>query len=189
MPRTQSGKNAVAVSLQSLTSVQSSAYRVDPYIAAAAALQALGKEKALQELRQLAREELKDHLRKGYGPRVCVLCRMLFTRRAGSTFMRPGLGAPILFGGTDASDWPLEPIELVNGVPFLITHGYLVGGESESPEAYLDYCTNSCDWSQVGFSPMSEAEKRKALDTLLSSKKWKSKLDSLDRNFLASQIK
>jgi hypothetical protein len=114
---------------------------------------------------------------------------MLFIKRSGSTFSRPSLGHPLLFGNTKIPDWPLEPIELVDGVPFLITQGYFCEGRSSSPEYYLDYCIQNCDWNSFRFKPRKGTEKEKALDRLLASKKWRSPLSQYERDFFSDQIK
>src|SRR5438128_2274316 len=86
------------------------AYKVDPYIRAAADLQAISPTKACDTLLSIAREDEQ-------GRRVFILCRMLFAKRKGGVFPRPFLGGTRFMGGTDYADWPLEPIELVDGVP------------------------------------------------------------------------
>ncbi len=178
------------VCVAALPSIQSGKYKVDPYISAASSLQAFGREKACEKLLALA--DVEQH-----GAQVFVLCRMLFTKKPGSDFKRPSLGGPSFLANTEKSDWPLEPIELVDGVPFLITRGYLIGGEAESPAFYVRYCIETCDWNRFRFRPLSDAEKRKALDKLLASNKWKSRLldawrsrlSESDREFFAEQIK
>ena len=170
------------VSLKDLPDFQSDAFKVDPYLRAAAALQGMDKDKATETLLALAREE-KD------GKRVIVLCRMLFTSKAGGEFRRPALGAAAFLGGTTYADWPLEPIELVDGVPFLITRGYALEGVAELSEGYLRYCLQECAWRGERFQTKSEREKKKALEKLLTSPKWKSGLEAAEKEFLSAQIK
>ncbi len=184
MPRS----NTRALLHRDLPSIYSG-YKVDPYISTAANLQTLGKEGALKELRNLAREESNAEPQGHDTGSIIVLCRLLFSKRNDSQFMRPGLGGAFFLGNTDYPDWPLEPIELVDGVPFCITRGYILGGALPSPESYLDYCIQECDWSKFRFKSLSSAEKRKALDHLLASKKWKARLDQSEHDFLSAQIK
>jgi hypothetical protein len=176
------GQAGATLSLPSLPDfyLHPDTYKVDPYIRAAAALQAMGKQKANGTLLALAKRDQTQ---------VIVLCRMLFTKRAGGEFRRPGIGAALFVGGTDYPEWPLEPIELVDGVPFLITQGYELAGEAELPQSYLQYCLKNCDWSGERFTAKSDQEKRKALNTLLASPKWKARLDQSAKEFLSSQIK
>jgi hypothetical protein len=170
--------------LDQLPGIQSGEYRADPYLAAALALQTVGEAKASQILRKLCRQ--------ARGPddedAVFILCRMLFTARPGKEFRRPLIGAPSLLGGTIPKGWPLEPIELVDGVPFLIVRGYMLGGEAEPPESYLEYCLRNCDWRRERFAPRSPEAKRKALAKLLASPKWKRSLEDRERQFLSAQV-
>ncbi len=98
------------------------------------------------------------------------------------------IGGAGFFGGTDYSDWPLEPIELVDGVPFLITRGYVLGGLPEADEWYLHYCETNCDWSNSHYAIKTDQQKREALYKLLASPKWKRPLDTSEREFLSEQI-
>ena len=91
-------------------------------------------------------------------------------------------------GGTDYDNWPLEPIELVNNVPFLITVGYSLKGKAELAEDYLKYCIQHCTWNNAPFMPDAGKAMKKALDTLLASPKWKVPLDDGEKQFLSSQI-
>lgn len=160
-------------------------YKVDAYLAAAAKLQAVGREKAAVILADLARVMDRDI----EGRRVIVLCRMLFRARADGEFRRPGIGGPCFLGlGEDCRDWPLEPIELVDGVPFLIVRGYTLGGYPEPAKMYLDYCLQNCDWNTEVFKPKTAEEKRKALVKLVESPRWKEPLTDEAKKVLASQI-
>jgi hypothetical protein len=158
------------------------AYKVAPFIEAAAALQSLGKEKACELLKA---QGTKLETANG----VMVLARMLFLKKPGGEFRRPKIGSPTFAGGTDYNGWPLEPIELVDGVPFLITRGYVLGGAPEPAEAYVRYCLANCDWNDFEFKKPSEKELQAALEKLLASPKWKEPLDERSRKFFAAQIK
>lgn len=156
-------------------------YKVDTYIEEAVSLQSLDHRTASERLLALASDN-----KSGY--RVIILCRMLFTKRHGSDFRRPRIGGAVFLGGTDYSDWPLEPIELVDGVPFLITQGYTLYGLPESRKSYLQYCLKNCDWSTFHFAPKTNKEKSDALNKLIASRKWRTPLDSGEREFLSAQI-
>jgi hypothetical protein len=163
-------------------------YKVNPYLRAAVALQGMGRERAVEHLRAWAA--------KGDDDRFIVLCRMLFTARPGGEFRRPLLGAALFVGGdmlqaTDSEykNWPLEPIELVDGVPLLVTRGYALGGRAEPPSSYLAYCVKHCDWSTFRFRAKSPAQKAAALKKLMSQEKVKGKLGRVDVEFLEAQLK
>ncbi|NQU10392.1 hypothetical protein HQ590_06365 [bacterium] len=151
-------------------------YNVDPYIRAAVSLQALGKDEACAKL-----------LAHG-GDAVVVLCRMLFAAKTGGEFRRPMIGGATFLGGTGYSDWPLEPIECVDGVPFLVTTGYFLAGFPEPPASYVTYCMTNCVWSSYQWRIPTAEEKRTALGKLLALQKWKRPLDWGERRFLSTQI-
>jgi hypothetical protein len=156
-------------------------YRVDPFIRLAVALQSLGRSAALDKLHAMARDPEA-------AARVIVVARMLFVPRPGTDLRRAMIGGAIFLGGTDYSDWPQEPIEVVDGVPFLITKGYSLIGLPETSEAYLEYCETNGDWSAFRYSVKTTQQKRDALKKLFASDKWKATLNDTERKFLANQI-
>jgi hypothetical protein len=172
-------------SLKTLPDLWRSQYKVDPYIRAAVTLQLLGRPKALETLHKMAKAREPELLG---GDEIIILCRMLFTKRAGSDFRRPMIGYAECLGGTVYSDWPLEPIEVVDGVPFFIITSIAGGGVPEFPEEYIRYCETNCEWSSYHFAIKTGQEKRKALSTFLASPKWMTPLDGADQAFLATQI-
>jgi hypothetical protein len=156
-------------------------YRADPFIQTAVALQGMGRKRAIRRLRALRGASHADN--------AIVLCRLLFARSDGHDFRAPLLGAPSFFGGSSVMDWPNCPIEIVNGVPFLITWGYQLHGQSEPLDSYLTYCENHCEWRRETFALCNDADKRGALEKLLVSTKWKVALHANDREFFQSQIR
>jgi hypothetical protein len=156
-------------------------YSAEPYIAAAIALQGMEHQAASERLLALARD-------KERGRNAILLCRMLFVPKPNAPFRRARIGGAVFMGSTDYSDWPREPIELVDGIPFLITKGYNLGGWPEPPEWYVAYCLTNCQWNSFRFVPKTSAEKAAASTKLLSSPKWRTPLDARDREFLKGQI-
>jgi hypothetical protein len=170
--------------IKGLSSTLGDDYKVDPYTRVAEVLQKMGKDKACRLLRSCT--EQKD----GRGVPVPNLCRLVFKVKKDSKFRRAMVGAVGFLGGTSYKDWPLDPFELVDGVPFVITDGSLVlAGEPESDKNYLDYCMKECEWNDVKFAPKTAAENEKALEKLLSSKKWQKPLTAAERDRLRAQIK
>jgi hypothetical protein len=163
--------------LSSLPGIQNGDFRAQPYLRAAERLQALGQKEACK---RLLGADVQDP--------VIVLCRMLFTRRAVG-FRRPLIGAASFLGDTDYPDWPLEPIEIIDGVPFLMTQGTMLGGVPESAQSYLHWCMAHCDWNPVPYRPMSAQEGRDALAKLIGSGKWKRPLHPYEKEFLSAQLK
>ncbi len=81
---------------------------------------------------------------------------------------------------------PLCPIELIDGTPFLIVAGYILGGYPESDESYLRYAEANCDWSGARYGLITDQQKRFALAKLLASNKWKTATDTSERQRLSS---
>jgi hypothetical protein len=159
-----------------------SPYRCDTYLAAAIHLQLLGREAAIKELEQLARDPDEAF-------HVIILCRMLFMPRKGAEFRRAGIGATEFYGKTKYEDWPLEPIELIDGVPFLISWNYYGTGIGETGKGYLDYCAADCEWNDFRYASKGLRDKTAALEKLLGSAKWVEPPSDEDTRFLSSQIR
>jgi hypothetical protein len=157
--------------LNNLPGAHIDVFRSDPYIRAAESIQALGKERGAATLLELAKT-------RG-GSKAIVLCRMLFVAKPNAEFRRPALGAPVFIGGTK---WPLEPIALIDGVPFFVVLGYALKGLPESPETYVRDCIENCDWNGYRFKAKTAQEKQKALEKLRQ-------LDNDEKAKLSSQIK
>jgi hypothetical protein len=156
-------------------------YKIHPYLKAAVELQNMGPGLAIQAMRSLTGNRVNDN-------KIIVLCRMLFETKIKSEFRRPHIGSAEFLGGTDYSDWPLEPIEIINGIPFLIVRGYSVAGKSELASSYLEYCIASCIWSTLRYELKSDAETRTAVNSLIASSKWKTQLSEEEIEWLFSQI-
>jgi hypothetical protein len=161
-----------------------STFKPEPFISAAISLQAMGREAGSQALLRAAKTaDFNDY------DKLVVLCRMLFKFREGVNYRSPSLGHRDFFGDTTFADWPLEPIELVNGYPFWIV-GLSIGG-ARSPDAasyYVSYCVTNCDWSTFKYRQLSVPQKRNALAKLLRSPKWNRPLDDGEQSALSSQI-
>ena len=181
--------NARHVSLASLPYLQSEtykerkAYRVDPFIQAAQRLQAMGQPAACEELLRLSRSDDYDDCQK-----LVVLCRMLFAKQPGWDFRSAMIGGPCYIAGTDHSDWPLEPIEIIDGIPFDIIWGYTLHGQAEPAQEYIRYCMTNCVWSDIRFEVKAEQQKKAALAKLVASPKWRRPLEQQDRDFFVGQI-
>jgi beta-lactamase regulating signal transducer with metallopeptidase domain len=137
---------------------------------------------ALPENRRV--EVLKDWSKR-YNDQCIVLCRMLFEAKEGGQFRRPGLGAPSFVDSPDAQAWPLEPIALVDNVPFVIVHGYLLGGQPEPASNYLEYCLKNCKWRERDYSKSDQGTLTGAFKKLMDQF---DDLSPTSREFLANQI-
>jgi hypothetical protein len=169
--------------LSGLSDLYFDTFKASTYIQAAIELQAIGREDALRRLHTMALD------RDSYS-KVIILCRMLFSQSARSNFRAPRLGTPMYLGGTNDADWPTAPIEVVDGVPFLVTTGYALAGLAESAESYLRYSESDANWSSVHYTIRNVQEKQDALTKLLASSKWKTWDDAHVRvDFFTRQIK
>lgn len=118
-------------------------YRADSYMRVASQLNSFDEAK---------RTRLLEKWSKDYGHQVIILCRMLFKAKADGEFRRPMLGQPVFINAPREGDWPLEPIAIVDNVPFLVVQGYVLAGVAESANKYLEYCLQNCDWSNRDYT-------------------------------------
>jgi hypothetical protein len=169
------------VNLADLQGLHAWQYRIGPCLRVAQSLQAVGKEKACARLREVAAKERWPYVSMN------VLCRMLFKAKPGAQFQRAGVGLPFLVGDTRSEDWSLEPVAIVDGVPFLLSWSWLVGGEVQSCSDYLEYCIKECDWNDFEFTPKSKEQQREALKNLLSSPALKDRASKSHCRFLEKQ--
>ena len=157
------------------------------FIPAAMSLQAMGRQAGSQALLRAASTVSETNSTDDY-EKVVVLCRMLFKFKDGVTYRYPSLGHRDFFGDTTIDDWPIEPIEVIDGYPFWIVRGLSMGGYRGPVAIYVNYCITNCDWNTFKYRPLSTQEKRAALAKLLDSKKWKRPLSEKERWVLSSQI-
>ena len=176
------GQSRIASSFD-MNPISAHQFKVDDYIRAAISLQAMGRDAACQALLASA----KTNAPRDY--RYFVLCRMLFTQRGTNVFQVPFRGGCVYYIG-GAGDWPLDPIALVDGVPFFLTGscGYSGSRSAETVESYLNYCMTNCNWNAYTFHEVTAGQKRDALAKLLSSDKAKQPLKDLTKEFFQSQI-
>lgn len=191
-----SGQNRTAKAVEALSALVSRKdgdFKVDALIRAATELQALEKIEAMSFFLTFAKDSYKNNSFDGEQALI-ALCRMLFTQRKSSAkkakpeFRRARIGEPGFLGDTDYDDWPLEPIEIIGGIPFLIVQGYTLAGFAEPADRYIEYCIGNCDWNDYRFRVVTMAQKQAALEKLLASPKWKQKLSSYDKEFFSIQI-
>jgi len=171
--------------LNTLLEVQQ--YKVEDYIRAAVCLQDMGPKAACQALLACA----KTNRGPDSDLRFYVLCRMLFTQRGTNEFRPPHDTHAYIVG--DLPGWQLAPIQLVDGIPFLLaaSWGGDAGGGRESGENYLHYCMSNCDWSTHTFREATSKQKRDALTnflSFLSASKVKRPLTDFEKQFFSAQV-
>jgi len=155
-------------------------FKIVPYLSVAKSLQEEGRDKAILRLRTWADTGKHED-------QVMILCRMLFEAKKGADFRRPRIGGASFLGGTDYPDWSLEPIDIYENVPILITYGYMLGGVPESSVRYLDFCIKNCDWRQSRYSVLSHEKLKGIVAKWLTARKWTVPLLPRDQAFFTDQ--
>ncbi len=155
-------------------------YRIEPYLAVAKGLQQFGQDKAVAKLRDWA----KGHQAED---QVIILTRMLFEKKGGGEIRPPMIGAPELLGDTTYADWPAEPIALYEGIPILITKGYMLLGLAERSEDYLNECIKDGSWRAVKYTEADQPRLEKIIESFIKTAKWKRLLSADEESFLKEQ--
>ena len=93
------------------SSINSGDYASNSYLELASYTQSLEKTKAIDIITIFANTGK-------YEDQIIILTRMLFQAKKDSVLRRPMIGAPGFAGNTDYEDWPMEPIEILNDIPF-----------------------------------------------------------------------
>ena len=111
------------------------------------ALQPLGKEKALSALQSyldaLSQDEPYDDDATNH---IFVILRLLFEPyEHGKRFPVPGNFEWRVFREELQQDWPLNPVELVDGIPFKLFGGGMgFSGQPEHPSSHIEFAKKHC---------------------------------------------
>jgi len=176
----QSTDNQFEVLIKQCSSINSQNFNCNSYLKLANFIQSKDSTEAIEILKEYATYEYQDQ--------IIILTRMLFQSKIDTLLRRPYLGVAFFFSDTDYDDWQTEPIEIVNGIPFLIVGGYSLRGLSESSLNYLEYCIENGKWTENNYSAKTEAELKAGLDILLNDKKWEKELSPNEKSFFEKQI-
>lgn len=177
----QNNDNTFTEMISHCANINSGNFKSKPYIVLAVYLQSMDKNQAFLLLKKQAESFQNED-------QIIVLTRMLFQAKKDSLLRRPYIGGASFFGGTDYKNWQNEPLEIVDGVPSLITRGYSLGGLPETSLSYLTYCFESGEWTSTKYSVKSNEALKSALNILLADKKWKSNLSTFDKAYFENQI-
>jgi hypothetical protein len=174
-------------------------YRIQSFVKAAAALQALPEVERTAQLRAWAGEREDDKWSGPVDDQVIRLCRMLFERKSEGAWRPAYYGAPHFVGQSLAitlsieetrNRWPDEPFVFFEDVPFdVVSRGRSVGGAVENAANYLDYCLKRARWTTRDYSKINTDELPVVLARLLEKYPWPEPLTEHDRRYLADQIK
>ena len=151
--------------------ISASSYRAAHLIRAVNHLRTLGKEEAIRLLRNYAKQTHHTHNEK-----IFLICRCLFKNPRG--WNQPILGRPSpLIVSENAKRFPLFPLAIKNGVPFLLVEGYELQG---SPEL-VDGCIQLCGHLPLISEDMPEINLKEAARQLVASKEFKELYAKPDR--------
>jgi hypothetical protein len=106
----------------------------------------IGEDAAVRELAKLAATEEKNLSGTGQkywatNERVGWMCRVLFEPKA-KTPLRPPMfgGLNLPFNTMPETEWPLYPVAQSGSTYFVLSEGYMLGGQAEPVADYLLYC-------------------------------------------------
>jgi len=142
-------------------------YHSDAMVESVNGLRRLGKEKALAILKQYDRETGSAHPEEWH--KLFVLCRLLFVNPQGWT--PPALGHPDPeIDWSQTRQFPMFPLALSDGVPFLLVSGFTVGGYSPNTP---DKCIELCEGFSLVAADLSVTNHLDAAINLVQSDKFK----------------
>ena len=157
-------------------------FRIKPYLEEVVRFQKIGKDQTIKELEKYASQEK-------YADQVAVLCRMLFKPKEEKKFERPKLGGSDFYGGTDYSDWPLEPITIFKGLPICISKLYWGSWDYRTVEDYLEYCVRECEWNDFKYELIEDELILERVKEFIGIFPWREELNEWEVSVLLGQAK
>jgi hypothetical protein len=139
----------------------------------------VGEDTAVEELRGLVIDRIKDHRdHRGewsVNERIGWMCRVLFLPKTNTLIDPPRFGALELPVETmPLSSWPLYPIALSGSTYFVLAQGYSLGGASQDPKHYIDDCRKAGAFRKTKVTVPTKAQALKDAAALRQSKVWAS---------------
>ena len=162
--------------LKTTPSIAGDTYQCSEMVQVANHLRKLGKDKSLAALRTYLTSG-------GDNDKVLVICRLLFVNPKG--WGAPILGQPSPSINQDtAKKFPLFPVALSDGVPFLLVEGYQLEGLPES----ANDCLKLCEGFALVKEDYSTADYEKAARALTQTKEFRQLYQEADRQAMADMI-
>lgn len=156
---TNSGIDAIRVA----PVVEASEYNCDGMVIAVNTLRSLGKSKAIEAMKGYVALPSERGTHK-----VLLLCRLLFVNTNGGWNDFP-LGQPRPDIDTKAANnFPMFPIAMVDGTPFLIVESYSLAGAID-----LKGCLDRCEKLEMISKDLVRRDYRAAARSLINSKEWR----------------
>ncbi len=165
--------------IENSSNLESISYNVYSYLKVLVHIQNMSKSDAIKTLTLSSQKENSQY-------QLILLCKMLFTSKE-KEFRPPMIGEPELVGKSDLLKWKFLPIEIVDGIPFLIVKSYTIKGRQEHAGNYLDYCLSECVWNLRKYRIPNKEEVETALKKIINSKKWNKRLDTVAINWFKNQ--
>jgi len=137
---------------------------------------ALGENAAIKELESLAEDWREVDINRGFdlNERVGWVCRILFQPKGKKPLRPPSYGALSLPDHSMPREcWPFYPVAASGSTFFVLSEGYLLGGEPEDPIDYLNYCRKMGKFLKMPMMIPSRAQALKDLESLRQSDAWK----------------
>jgi len=135
-------------------------------VASVNALRRLGKPRALGVLREYAVSHEKESRQED---RVALICFLLFINPDGWRNIRHGAPSPDVNLDVVRANFPLFPLALSRGVPFLLVNGYRTGAMSSTHNESLRYVATCERLSMITHDLPTHGFERAAEDLIHSS--------------------
>ncbi len=172
-------------------------YRIQSYLAVAAALQALPKDERIDKLSEWAGPGYGffNDTKEYPGEQVYMLCQMLFQPKEPGDSLAPQFRGRAQFVGEpissnqSAEERERDPLFWVGDIPFNLVLGYAFAGSyTVTARGYLNFCIRNADWTTRDFVKVDIASLPAAYDQLLELHPWSRPLGKSEADFLANQI-
>lgn len=150
--------------LKNAPSIRGVEYRCDSMVRTVNSLRQLGKDQALDVIRHHLLENDK-YAAPDQWTKILIVCRLLFVNTNG--WQPPRLGQPV--PNVDwkvARQFPLFPIALSDGVPFLLVRDYNAGGFTSDT---ADKCVKLCEGFPLISTDLPEQGLKDAAQNLVKS--------------------
>lgn len=158
------GREAARDVLKGAPDARGDIYRCVNMIRTVNYLRGLGKDAALKVLRKDLKESGFDD-----NDKILLICRLLFVNPKGWSPIALGEPDPEV-DATAIKQFPLFPLDVVEGVPFFLVRGYKQQGLSEFATLCLDKCVNF----SIIPADLSNVHYEKAARSLFNGERFKS---------------
>jgi hypothetical protein len=164
--------NEIERAIASFPRIDAEEFRPDKAVQSANTLIRAGKGAACVALESFANARRERDINE----KVCLLCRLVFTRTNSSEFLeapRLGMSQFLPYESLKPPEWPDMPFAIINDVPLSVNLGYAGSGIMEQGEQYLAYCKANGTFRTQPFPEATSLTASNALNRLFNSAAWK----------------